>query len=119
MVTGAVQLNKPWYFSKKMYVGLIGAALGVWVAVTGKPAETLPEVLDKIQTAATVIGPIIALLLAIAKVDLKERDLVMGLFAMAKTIGTPDDPNAVAVALQPDAPPPPSVANPPGLTRSP
>jgi hypothetical protein len=111
-IKGTVHLGKPWYLSKKMWVGLV-SAVGVVVSAYFGKADTTTALLDKIQRTAGLVLIAAPLIMSITKVDVKERDFVLGLLTMAKTIETPDAPDAGTVAV-PDV----VVPNPDGSTAT-
>lgn len=87
-VVGTVQIGKPWYLSKKVWLTAIAFAVALYGAITGK-GLTPEQVTAHIETTATMIGPILTLVLAIAHVDAKERDLAGSLLDTAKGLDKP------------------------------
>lgn len=113
VVSGTVQLGKPWYLSKKLWLGVIGLALVLYQTITGKQPETLPEVLDHVAKIASILGVIVPLILAIAHVDAHERKLILEVLGAAADLAKPElTQNEVAkAALVPSNPWPKPEAN--------
>lgn len=90
LVTGKVQLSKPFYLSKKVWIAALGLAAALYTAITGK-VETIEQLVMVVTRVAAILGMVIPLVLSIAHVDGKERDLVRAILDTAGTLNKPDD----------------------------
>lgn len=69
-----VTVEKPWYMSKKLWLTAIALGVAAYQAYTGKHEDLTPEqIVDKIVTTATWLGPLLTAVLGIAHVDAKSR----------------------------------------------
>ena len=102
-VTGSVNLGKPWYLSKKVWLAVIGLVAVLVTAITGK-AETTDQIVVLITKIASIVGIVAPLILSIAHVDGKERELAATIISTAKSLDVPDDITPVQPIPVPPAP---------------
>lgn len=114
-VTGSVNLGKPWYLSKKVWLAVIGLVAVLVTTITGK-TETTGQIVAMISQVAGIVSIIAPLILGIAHLDGKERELATQIISTAKSLDVPDDVAPVQPIPVPPAPVSPFQI-PPGLTR--
>lgn len=91
--TTGVVLDKPWYLSKKVWLAAIAFALVVFQQYTGKWGSLTPEQLAaQIAATATLISPILGLILSIAHVDANTRAAAIAADATLAGLNKPDAP---------------------------
>src|SRR5690349_17337163 len=86
LVKGTVQLGKPWWASKKIWIALLGLAAAIVTAYTGK-TETTADLVVLVTKVASILGVVAPLVLAIAHVDKGERDVATAIIQQFKDLG--------------------------------
>lgn len=89
IVTGTVHLGKPWYLSRKVWLAAIAFGVAIYCAITGKDLSP-DQVAAHVETTATLLAPLITLILAVAHVDASERDLAKSMLETAKNLDKPE-----------------------------
>lgn len=111
--------NKPWWQSKKILLAAVSLAIVAWHAYTGKPAASTAEVLDKIQSTAMWLGPLIGLMLSLAHVEGPQRAAAMDFLATLQTIKKPETVTPAFVPVPTPLAPPSIPGSPVQITEDP
>lgn len=93
--SSGVVIQKPWWMSKKNLLTLLALGLALYQSYSGKWENLTPEQLAaKIAETATWLGPILGMILALAKVDASTRSaaILADAVEVAKSLDDKDPP---------------------------
>lgn len=98
-VNGVV-VEKPWFLSKKVILAAIAFGVALYSAWSGKNLD--PAALEAhIATTATLLAPLVTLILGLAHVDANVRHAALSALDVAENVNKPDAPNQVQPAPGP------------------